>query len=167
MHSRAPPEVWSALRHSAIMLMLLWRLRCMQERLNSLHADVASARAGHTPQRCEQAIAMSALACFLAYLTGGATAHKSSLYLDIGCINLSSPNSAYFPYCVRALHASNSPQTGLHQEILYATQVAPISQIKWLMCSGHMGTHALRQTGPCRCTGGVQVQCRCANVCDT
>ncbi len=46
--------------------------RCMQQRLSSLHAEVTGARSGHMPQRCEQVIAMSALACFTAHLTAGA-----------------------------------------------------------------------------------------------
>ena len=45
--------------------------RCMQQRLSSLHAEAAGARSGHTPQRCEQAIAMAALACFIAHLRAG------------------------------------------------------------------------------------------------
>jgi precorrin-3B methylase len=43
----------------------------MYQRLSSLHAEVVSARTGHTLQRCEQAISMAALACFVAYLSAG------------------------------------------------------------------------------------------------
>ena len=44
----------------------------MHQRLSSLHEEVVSARTGHMPQRCEQAIGMAALAGFIGYLTAGA-----------------------------------------------------------------------------------------------
>ncbi len=53
-------------------------LRCMQQRLSSLHAETAGARSGHVPQQCEQAIAMATLACFIAHLTAGVPFSQST-----------------------------------------------------------------------------------------
>lgn len=62
-------------------------VRCMQQRLSSLHAEAAGARSGHMPQRCEQAIAMAALACFIAHLTAGAPLTPETLcILNLSCV---------------------------------------------------------------------------------
>ncbi len=66
-----PVSAWCYLRLEKQPLKVADLPRCMQLRLSSLHAEAAGARTGHMPQRWEQAIAMAALACFIAHLTAG------------------------------------------------------------------------------------------------